>query len=272
MSFLRTASIRYKVAALSRINHRFKASRANDGSTTAASTAESVGKSLVAAVLSITTISIIAAMVECMSDSPPYDPPGQRFDQSEYQGRFARMLLACDPRLLTYTQRQVLDAKEMLSNYQNVTDNRSLWEARRLVDSAIHPDTDEFLPRPFRMSGYCSFNAPICVGMIASSATAPLLVWSWMNQSHNALLNYYNRNASSEMTTETMAKSYVTAVGSCLVVAFGLASLIQKRYPPSQAKTLLRWIAFPSGVVASSLNCYIVRSPEIQTVRCKVFE
>jgi hypothetical protein len=27
----------------------------------------------------------------------------------------------------------------------------------------------------------------------------------------------------------------------------------------------MRWVAFPSAIVASSLNCYIIRSPEIDT-------
>ena len=76
-----------------------------------------------------------------------------------------------------------------------------------------------------------------------------------------ALVNYYNRNASSPMTNETLAISYGAAVGSALTVAFGLAKLIQRRYDPATAKSLLRWVAFPSAVVASSLNCYIVRSP-----------
>lgn len=65
------------------------------------------------------------------------------------------------------------------------------------------------------------------------------------------------------MTNETLAISYGAAVGSALAVAYGLSALIQRRFPPEQAQKLLRWVAFPSAVVASSLNCYIVRSPEI---------
>ena len=112
---------------------------------------------------------------------------------------------------------------------------------------------------------YVPFNGPICVAMVASQSTPALLFWSWVNQSQNALVNYFNRNASSPMTNETLLKSYSAAVGSALVVAFGLATAIQKRYSPEQAKALLRWVAFPSAVVASSLNCYIVRSPEIDS-------
>ena len=113
------------------------------------------------------------------------------------------------------------------------------------------------------MSGYVPYNGPICVAMVGSTSTAALLFWSWVNQSQNALVNYYNRNASSPMSNETLAVSYGAAVGSALAVAYGLSTLIQRRFPPAQAQKLLRWVAFPSAVVASSLNCYIVRSPEI---------
>ena len=67
------------------------------------------------------------------------------------------------------------------------------------------------------------------------------------------------------MTNETLMKSYSAAVGSALTVAFGLATFIQKRFSPAQAKRMMKFVAFPSAVVASSLNCYIVRSPEIDT-------
>jgi hypothetical protein len=38
-----------------------------------------------------------------------------------------------------------------------------------------------------------------------------------------------------------------------------------RKFDPVKAKQLMRFVAFPSAVVASSLNCYIVRSPEIDT-------
>jgi Sideroflexins len=62
-----------------------------------------------------------------------------------------------------------------------------------------------------------------------------------------------------------MAQSYAIAVVSALTVALWSGHFIQRRYPPAKAQSLLRYVAFPSAVVASSLNCYIVRSPEITT-------
>ena len=136
---------------------------------------------------------------------------------------------------------------------------------QRVASAALHPDTGEFIPHPFRMSGYVPFNGPICVAMVASQSTSALLFWSWANQSQNALVNYYNRNASSEMTNETLLTSYGAAVTSALGVAFRLAKFVQRRYDPAVARNMLRYVAFPSAVVASSMNCYIVRSPEMRT-------
>ena len=67
------------------------------------------------------------------------------------------------------------------------------------------------------------------------------------------------------MSNETLALSYSAAVGSALMVAFGLATFIQKKFSPHKAQQLMKFVAFPSAVVASSLNCYIVRSPEIDS-------
>lgn len=67
------------------------------------------------------------------------------------------------------------------------------------------------------------------------------------------------------MSNETLLTSYSAAVGSALAVAFGLATFVQRRYPADVARSMMKYVAFPSAVVASSLNCYIVRSPEIQT-------
>ena len=111
--------------------------------------------------------------------------------------------------------------------------------------------------------GFVPFNGPICAAMVCSSSTPSLLFWNWINQSQNAGVNYFNRNAASNMSDETLLKSYVGAVGAALSVAFGLSYFVQKRFDVTQAKQIMRFVAFPSTVIASSLNCFIVRSPEI---------
>lgn len=194
-----------------------------------------------AATAGILTVAFSATAIEnaAASSVPPFNPSGERFDQSTFRGRFSKMILACDPRLLLYTEDETRRSRAMVQDYQNLLEtlpgnmteqemNHALWEAQRISSAALHPDTEEIIPSPFRMSGYVPFNGPICVAMVASTSTPSLLFWSWVNQSQNALVNYYNRNASSEMSNETLMKSYGTAVFSALAVAFGLATFIQK--------------------------------------------
>jgi Sideroflexins len=160
-----------------------------------------IGASLMAAFAGVAVVSAAAAIVETMTADSclPYSPTGQRYSQDEFSGRFSRMLLACDPRLLLYTEEQVRQAQSVLEKGFDGLDgslsenqkHRTLWESRRVVDSALHPDTHEVIPRPFRMSGYVPYNGPICVAMVASTSTPSLLFWSWINQSQNALVNYF---------------------------------------------------------------------------------
>jgi len=234
--------------------------------------------SLLAAFAGVGVVAASAQAVESATGDSclPYssETNAQRYDQSTFGGRFARMLLACDPSLLLCGEHAVRDARQRLLEFEDqkslppsavACQSRMLWESKRIVESALHPDTGEVIPRPFRMSGYVPFNGPICVSMVASTSTGSLLFWSWVNQSQNALVNYYNRNASAPMSNETLLQSYSAAVGSALLVAFGLSSMVQKKYSPAKAKQMMKYVAFPSAVVASSLNCYVVRSPEITT-------
>ena len=58
-------------------------------------------------------------------------------------------------------------------------------------------------------------------------------------------------------------RSYCSAVGASLVVGLGLSSLIKARFPPATAAAILKFVAFPTAMVSSALNCFLMRSPEI---------
>lgn len=181
------------------------------------------------------------------------------------------MLSTMDPSTLLATDDEVKAAVKQINDFQyhgdrnveRVGAGEDLWAARKLRDSAIHPDTGEIIPRPFRMAGYVPFNGPVCVAMMVSTTTPTLLFWNWINQSQNALVNYFNRNASSPTSNETLVKSYATAVSCALAVAFGVSQLIQRRFDPATAKKFLKFVALPASMIASSANAYIMRSPEI---------
>ena len=76
------------------------------------------------------------------------------------------------------------------------TTNRDLWEAQKLKQAIFHPDTGEKVFAPFRMSGFVPFGWITVTGMLLPNPSWPTLIfWQWMNQSHNACVNYANRNA-----------------------------------------------------------------------------
>ena len=177
------------------------------------------------------------------------------------------MLRNFDPSTLLNDEKTINEASAILENFKLTGEGnpKDLWDARKIVESAIHPDTGEILPAPFRMAGYTPFNGPVCVAMILASTTPTLLFWNWVNQSQNALVNYYNRNASSNMSNETLAKSYAGAVSAALIVAFGVSQVIQRSFKPAKAKQMLKFVAFPSSVVASCSNAYVMRAPEMDT-------
>lgn len=66
-----------------------------------------------------------------------------------------------------------------------------------ILQAIIHPDTGEKVMMPFRMSGFVPFGAPLVFGLLLPDPNLRQMVfWQWLNQSHNACVNYANRNAS----------------------------------------------------------------------------
>lgn len=198
-----------------------KKPKSSSSSSSSSSFYTSLSQAAVAMAFGVATVGGVSyAVEEFTSDSvPDFNPKGHRFDQSSFAGRFCRMLLACDPSLVFYSKDQVSQYKSMVDNYESWIDSaspsdreihRKLWEAHRISSASLHPDTGEFIPAPFRLSGYVPYNGPISVFMVASTSTPALLFFAWANQSQNALVNFYNRNASSPMSNETLMKSYGT--------------------------------------------------------------
>ena len=316
-------------------------------------------ESCVAVVGAILVVSLLTTLIETLTPVPTFQPQHQeRFDQSTFTGRFLKMLLGCDPQLLLYNEQEVRHCLSMTKNYKkyynndnnssststtnhntnNVEIDRLLWQAQRIAEAALHPETEEWIPRPCRMSGYLPFNGPICVAMILAPTTASLLFWSWLNQSQNALINYYHRSSTTTTTTNNnnndninhnddnninnnnnrwssllssstksagaaadagagagaavvtdvttiddnknnnndnifvdattilpLIQSYAAAVGIALLIAFGLDSLVHHYFEGEKAAILARYISFPSAMIASSWNCYIMRCSELET-------
>jgi hypothetical protein len=111
--------------------------------TSASSGSVPIGMTSVAMAIAIATVSAGAALAENVTASlvPTFDPKQQRFDQSTFTGRLSKMLLACDPSLVFYSNEEVRRCKAMVDDYEFYLNNlpegvsvtemsRRLWEAQ----------------------------------------------------------------------------------------------------------------------------------------------
>ncbi|XP_053735945.1 sideroflexin-5b isoform X2 [Synchiropus splendidus] len=87
----------------------------------------------------------------------------------------------------------------------------------------------------------------------------------WLNQSHNACVNYANRNATKPTPTTKFLQGYVGAVTSAVSIAVGLNILIQKanRLSPATRMIIQRLVPFPAVASANICNVGLMRHNEL---------
>jgi len=90
--------------------------------------------------------------------------------------------------------------------------------------------------------------------------TVPAVVfWQWINQSFNALVNYTNRNAKSQVSTTQLGVAYASATSAALVTALGLKSFLEKR----AGSLLQRYVPFAAVAAANCVNIPLMRQSEL---------
>ncbi|XP_030166706.1 sideroflexin-5 isoform X2 [Lynx canadensis] len=198
-----------------------------------------------------TTASAAAASAANTStDAPPFQLGKPRFQQTSFYGRFRHFLDIIDPRTLFVTERRLREAVQLLEDYKHGTlrpgvTNEQLWSAQKIKQAILHPDTNEKIFMPFRMSGYIPFGTPIVVGLLLPNQTlASTVFWQWLNQSHNACVNYANRNATK----------------------VGLNVLVQKanKFTPATRLLVQRFVPFPAVASANICNVVLMRYGELE--------
>lgn len=132
--------------------------------------------------------------------------------------------------------------------------------AKKLFASAFHPDTGELQNFIGRMSFQLPGGCLITAGMLTFYRSMPAVVlWQWMNQSFNALVNYTNRNANSTLTVNQLAASYVMATSSALVAAIGCKTRWQRTAGP----LMQRYVPFAAVATANCINIPLMRQQEL---------
>jgi len=187
------------------------------------------------------------------------------WDQSTFFGRLKHFFWVTDPRTVIVGDEELDKAKELLQLYRQGkeplgTTAKDVIYAKKLYESAFHPDSGDRM----NVIGRMSFQVPggmIITGcMLQFYRTAPQVIfWQWVNQSFNALVNYTNRNAESDISPNRIGIAYVSATSSALLAALGLKSFLEKRTSPF----VLRFVPFAAVVAANCVNIPLMRQSEL---------
>ncbi|XP_033121087.1 sideroflexin-5-like [Anneissia japonica] len=204
-------------------------------------------------------------------DCPSFQLNKSCFDQRTFLGRFYHFLDVIDPRTLLTSNKKLEESISLLDAFKNGTlpegiTNQQLWQAQKIKQAIIHPDTGEKILMPFRMSGFVPFGSPIVVGLLLPNPTlASTIFWQWLNQSHNAMVNYSNRNASKETPMGRFVMGYIGAVGSACSIAVSLNVLLKRatKLKTSTKFFVQRFVPFPAVATASTCNCILMRYGEV---------
>jgi len=197
-----------------------------------------------------------------------------RYDQKTFWGRFRHFIDVTDVRLMIITQQQINQAQKRITDFKqrgsplvNPTEAKELWEAKKVVDATIHPQTGELIPLPVRLSSFVPINVVITAGMLGVSQTiAKVVFWQWVNQSYNIALNHAQRNTSNEMTTDTIVKTYAAAVAISCGVAVGLGQVVQRAsvFSPAIRTNIQRFVPYTAVATAGIANVFMMRWNETQ--------
>uniref|UniRef100_A0A3P9ACB8 Sidoreflexin n=1 Tax=Esox lucius TaxID=8010 RepID=A0A3P9ACB8_ESOLU len=193
-----------------------------------------------------------------------FDIDSPRWDQSTFIGRLKHFANITDWRTALLPDSRLDEAKTLVETCRvgsvpPGTTEEQLHYAKKLYDSAFHPDTGERMNLIGRMSFQVPGGMAITGCMLQFYRTVPAVVfWQWVNQSFNALVNYTNRNAASPITTTQIGVAYLTATSTALATAVGL-NLYTKKAPPLVA----RWVPFAAVASANCVNIPMMRQQEL---------
>uniref|UniRef100_A0A8B9HZR5 Sideroflexin 5a n=1 Tax=Astyanax mexicanus TaxID=7994 RepID=A0A8B9HZR5_ASTMX len=166
------------------------------------------------------------------------------FSQGSLYGRLRHFLDVIDPRTLFVSETRLNESVKLLEHFKADTLPPGVTNAQAI----LHPDTGEKIPMPFRMSGYIPFGTPV-----------------WLNQSHNACVNYCNRNVSKPTPFSKFFQGYLGAVSSAVTIAVGLNVLVKRadRFSPATRLLVQRFIPFPAVASANVCNVLLMRHSEL---------
>ena len=153
-------------------------------------------------------------------------------------------------------------------NYYDEERIKEIRSCQYILDSAVHPDTGEYIPRLFRLCAYAPMGIPILYGFLLSSPTTfNIVFWQWINQTFSAGVNYANRNASSNLDTKGILVSYTAAWWASIGIGLGTKKVLEpysKKVKGSGSLFINFFISLAAVGSAGFINLLIMRSREMK--------
>eukprot|EP00124_Ichthyophonus_hoferi_P001712 Ihof_evm6s97 gene=Ihof_evmTU6s97 len=191
-----------------------------------------------------------------------------RWDQSTYLGRAKHFFNVTDPRTLLASSKELDEAFALVEAYNKGeepagTTEEQVWAAKKLRESSFHPQTGEKQFIIGRMSFQVPGNMITTGGMLAFYQSTPaVILWQWINQSFNCIVNYTNRNASASITPAQLTQAYIAACGASVFTAVGLKRFVNSS-PRLAGGVVGRLVPFVAVAAANCVNIPLMRQREL---------
>lgn len=203
---------------------------------------------------------------------PKFELNKSRYNLETYIGRLCHNFDLIDPRTLFTSEQKLNESISLLEDFRNGTidhtvSDKDLWKAQKIQQSIIHPDTNEKVMMPFRMSGFVPFNTPIMAGLLMANPTVfHVLGFQCLNQTHCAFINFSNRNATKPTNMSNFVKGYTGAVTAAASISLGLHIVLRRanNMGPLVKSLFQRFAPIPAIITASTLNVLLMRKHELE--------
>nr|XP_012228518.1 PREDICTED: sideroflexin-2-like isoform X2 [Linepithema humile] len=188
------------------------------------------------------------------------------WNQNTYFGRWMHYAFITDCRTILVPESKLWEAKKLCEDYKLGKEPEGLQRkdiiyAKKLKDSAFHPDNDELM----HVVGRMSFQLPGCIALTAAMLTFyksafSVITCQLINQSFNAFVNYTNRNAMSDETEDTnvIQQAFIFATTASCAAALGFRKVFAGR-----GTLFARFVPFCAVATGNIVNLPIMRQREI---------
>ncbi|KAI9273694.1 Tricarboxylate/iron carrier [Sporodiniella umbellata] len=196
----------------------------------------------------------------------PVDLSKPRYPQTSYWGRLRHFIDVTDPRTLFVSRKELEACQQLLANSDHIKDESSLWRAKKIVDSTVHPDTKEPVFLPFRMACFVPTNLVLVAGMLLPNPSIQsILFWQWANQSVNVAFNSANANKTTPMSVQETGIAYASAVTTSCALAVGLNQLVPRLNLSKRMQSICtKLVPFTAVAAAGTVNVFLMRGKEVR--------